>query len=156
MSIPKPLHNRIFLSHSSQDRAFVGRLAAVLEQHNIPYWLSARHIKGAKKWHDEIGRALIDCDWFLVVSSPDAIRSQWVKRELLYALDQDRYNDRIIPLLHKRCDYARFSWTLTGFQLIEFTRRFDDGCRQLLRIWNIEYKSDVAAARSAKPKKRAP
>ena len=60
----------VFLSHSSQDREFVMRLAHVLKRHEVRYWYSAEHIEGARQWHDEIGRALVHCDWFLVVLMP--------------------------------------------------------------------------------------
>jgi len=138
---PSPRSKReVFLSHSSKDRSFVVRLARTLKQHKIKYWYSATHIAGAKQWHDEIGRALARCEWFLVVLTPDSVRSAWVKRELLFALNQDRYNERIIPVLRKPCDYARLSWTLAEFQFVDFTGNFDLGCRQLLRIWELEHK----------------
>jgi len=138
---PSPRSKReVFLSHSSKDRSFVVRLARTLKQHKIKYWYSATHIAGAKQWHDEIGRALARCEWFLVVLTPDSVRSAWVKRELLFALNEDRYNERIIPVLRKPCDYARLSWTLPEFQLVDFTGNFDLGCQQLLRIWGLEHK----------------
>ncbi len=63
-------NSKVFLSHSSRDRAFVLRLVKVLSQHQIKFWYSETDIKGAKQWHDEIGRALAECDWFLVVLTP--------------------------------------------------------------------------------------
>jgi hypothetical protein len=131
----------VFLSHSSQDREFVMRLAHMLKRHEVRYWYSAKHIEGARQWHDEIGRALVRCDWFLVVLTPSSIRSEWVKRELLFALNEDRYKEKIIPVLRKPCKYSRLSWTLPEFQLVDFTGDFDLGCRQLLRIWGLNYKA---------------
>jgi hypothetical protein len=96
MARSKKFGKEVFLSHSSKDRAFVSRLARTLKRHGIKYWYSATHIVAAKQWHDEIGRALRRCGWFLVVLTPDAVKSEWVKRELLFALNDDRYNERII------------------------------------------------------------
>lgn len=149
-----PASNReVFLSHSSRDREFVRRLTRVLRQHKVRYWYSAAHIAGAKQWHDEIGRALARCNWFLLVLTPDAVRSAWVKRELLFALNEDRYNERIIPLFRKPCDYSRLSWTLPHLQLVDFTGNFELGCRQLLRVWNLEFKSPADRSRR-RPNKR--
>lgn len=131
----------VFLSHSSQDRRFVVRLARILKRHKIRNWYSVAHILGAKQWHDEIGRALARCDWFLVVLTPDSVRSKWVKRDLLFALNEDRYDQRIIPVLRKPCEYARLSWTLPEFQLVDFSGSFDVGCRLLLRIWGMQDKA---------------
>lgn len=115
------------------------QLARALKRHKIRYWYSASHIAGGQQWHDEIGEALSRCDWFIVILTPHAIRSKWVKRELVFALNQDRYDGRIIPVLRKPCDYARLSWALPEFQLVDFTGKFDIGCRQLLRIWRVNY-----------------
>lgn len=139
-------YKEAFFSHSSKDRDFVVRLARAFKHHRIRYWYSATHISGAKQWHDEIGRALNRCDWFLIVLTPSAVRSQWVKRELLFALNQARYNERIIPLLRRPCEYSRLSWTLPEFQFVDFTGSFDVGFRQLLKIWKIEYKSRTGDA----------
>jgi hypothetical protein len=130
----------VFLSHSSRDRAFAERLADALAEHGVPVFFSRRSIRGAQQWHDEIGAALRRCDWFGIVLSPAAVESKWVKRELLYALKDDRYEERIIPILLRRCRDDRLSWVLPGLQHVSFTRSFDDGCQGLLRIWGIGYR----------------
>jgi len=142
MPSSRSTQRKVFLSHSDKDRAFVLRLARVLEQHRVRYWYSARHIRGAEEWHDAIGRALDECNWFLVVLTPASVRSLWVKRELSFALRQRRYHERIIPLLLKRCEAFDLSWTLDEFEFVDFTKEFAAGCRQLLRIWKIEYRPE--------------
>src|SRR2546427_6055271 len=101
----------LFLSHSDHDRTFVSRLAAVLRGHTVAVWYSRTSLKGAQQWHDEIGRALQRCDWFAVVLSPHSIRAKWVKRELLYALQDDRYESHIVPIMYRNCEYTDLSWT---------------------------------------------
>ena len=86
-------------------------------------------------WHDEIGSALRRCDWFVLVLSQDAVTSQWVKRELLYSLQESRYEGRIVPLMYEPCPYDELSWTLASMQMVDFTNGFDPGCRDLLRTW---------------------
>ncbi|MGH9737796.1 MAG: toll/interleukin-1 receptor domain-containing protein [Candidatus Acidiferrales bacterium] len=153
MARAKTSHREVFLSHSTNDRDFVLRLVRVFKEHGVRYWYSATHISGARQWHDEIGRALNRCDWFLIVLTPNAVRSQWVKRELLFALSRARYNERIIPVLRKPCEYTRLSWTLPEFQFIDFSESFDAGCRQLLRIWKMEYGPRAPDARGRAQKK---
>ena len=133
-----PPPSEVFLSHSDRNRAFVTRLATVLERHGIPYWYSQRNIRGAQQWHDEIGAALARCDWFILVVSPAAVGSKWVKRELVYALQEDRYKGKIVPLLYRPCDYKQLSWTLPSLENVEFSD-FEKGCRELLRIWGLGY-----------------
>ena len=136
MSTKRAARREVFLSHSSKDRKFVLKLVRFLKKKRIRYWYSAIHITGAKQWHDEIGNSLQRCNWLVVVLTPNSVKSQWVKHELLFALRENRYNGRIIPLLLRRCDYSRLSWTLSGFEFVDFTESFTEGCKQLMRSWN--------------------
>ena len=129
----------VFLSHSSQDDEFVSKLANVLNFHGIPVWYSQRNILGAQQWHDEIGKALNRCDWFLIVLSSESVKSMWVKRELIFALQQRRYENKIVPLLCEDCDFENLSWVLPSFQIIDFQNDLEDGYRNLLRFWGIGY-----------------
>ncbi len=105
----------------------------------MPVWYSQTNIVGAQQWHDEIGRALQRCDWFVVVLSPSSVKSRWVKHELVYALNDPRYEDHIVPISYRTCDPSRLSWTLQAFQAVDFTGKFDAGCRDLLRVWGLGY-----------------
>ncbi|MGZ8843567.1 MAG: toll/interleukin-1 receptor domain-containing protein [Pyrinomonadaceae bacterium] len=133
--------NEVFLSHAHEDRQFADAWAEVVRSHGIPVWYSKTNILGAQQWHDEIGAALQRCDWFALVLSPHAVESQWVKRELLYALDHKRYDKKIIPMMYQGCDYEeRLSWTLSIFQMVDFTGTPDEGYVELLRIWGLGYR----------------
>jgi len=134
------LPQELFLSHSALDRDFVERLANALRRHGVPVLYSERNLIGAQQWHDEIGDALRRCDWFAVVLSPSSVNSMWVKRELMKAFQPRRLENRIIPLLLQHADYEQLSWVLDSFQMIDFTGSFDDGMRELLRIWGIGYR----------------
>lgn len=137
MELPKEL----FLSHSSVNHEFVGRLADTLIRHKIPVWYSEKDILGAQQWHDEIGAALARCDWFLVVLSTASVESKWVKRELLFALQDDRLNIRIVPLLYEPCEFtAKLSWVIPSLQIVSFEHGFDAGCHDLLKVWGLKYK----------------
>ena len=136
------LPREIFLSHSSVDRQFATDLTAVIRRHGIPVWYSQTNILGSQQWLDEIGAALQRCDWFAVVVSPQSAGSMWVKRELSYALVQKQFENKIVPILHQPAtveQIKQLSWLLSLFQMIDFTGLFDDGCRDLLRIWGIGY-----------------
>jgi hypothetical protein len=134
------LPNEVFLSHSNLDRQFADDLAEVMRRHGIPVWYSQTNILGAQQWQDEIGAALQRCDWFAVVLSPQSAESMWVRRELSYALNQNRFENRIVPMVYQPSDYERLSWTLSLFQMVDFTRTFGEGCVDLFRVWGLGYK----------------
>ncbi|MEX5215805.1 MAG: toll/interleukin-1 receptor domain-containing protein [Nitrospiraceae bacterium] len=128
-----------FLSHSSKNLAIASRLAKVLSARQVKTFFSKKHIQGAQQWHDEIGAALKRCDWFLVILTPQSVSSKWVKHELIYALQANRYKGRIVPLLCKTCDADKLSWTLSSFEWIDFRKDFHQGCRDLFAIWRMNY-----------------
>lgn len=129
----------VFLSHSSTDRGFASRLAEMLRRHGVPVWYSETNIVGAQQWHDEIGEALRRCDWFVVVLTESSVNSMWVKRETIYALQQPRYENRIVPVLREDCDPDQLSWVLDSFQMIDFRDDFDAASTDLLRVWGLGY-----------------
>lgn len=129
----------VFLSHSHHDRAALSRLANTLVRHGVPIWFSERNIAGAQQWLDEIGEALERCDWFIVLLTPNAVKSPWVKRELTYALNDPRFEGRIVPLLLRDCDYKKLAWPLMTLQLVPFDN-FAAGCKALLALWGIGYR----------------
>lgn len=134
--------HEVFLSHAHQDEVFASSLAETLGDHGVQVWYSRSNIVAAQQWHDEIGGALRRCDWFAVILSPAAVESKWVKRELLYALVENQYDNRVIPLLYKPCNYKELlSWCLSSIQMVDFTGTFSEGCRDLFRVWEIPYKN---------------
>jgi hypothetical protein len=135
-----PARPKVFLSHPSKNVAFVNRLAKVLGDHGVNVFLSKSNIQGAQQWHDQIGTALKRCNWFLVVLSPQSVRSRWVKHELIYALQENRYRERIVPVLYRTCDADNLSWTLSAIEWVDFRKDFDRACEQLVRIWKLKYK----------------
>lgn len=106
----------------------------------IRVWYSRTHLRGAQQWQEEIGLALRRCDWFVVILTPKSVRSMWVKRELSYALNQRRFENRIVPVLRCKCDYEKLHWTLAGFQMVDLTSDFASGCGDLLGVWAVPYK----------------
>ena len=131
--------SEVFLSHSSLDRQFADDVANVIRRHRVPVWYSQTNIAGAQQWQDEIGAALQRCDWFAVILSPQSVGSMWVKREVAYALQQNRFENRIVPIAYQAANYDQLSWALSLFQMVRFTGALDDGYRQLLGMWGIGY-----------------
>lgn len=142
--------NEVFLSHSHLDRQFASDLAEVIRRHGIAVWYSQTNILGAQQWQDEIGAALRRCDWFVVILSPQSAESMWVKRELSYALQQNRFENKIVPITYQLSDYERLSWTLSLFQMVDFTRTLEEGYADLFRIWGLGYR-DRAVSTEAQP-----
>jgi hypothetical protein len=91
----------IFISHSSDDAAFVSELRTQLESFGLKAWVDCRELIGGQKLTQAIEQAITDSDYFIVVISPQTVNSDWVFEEVAYALAKQQ-NDaqfKIIPLL---------------------------------------------------------
>ena len=87
------------------------QIAELLRDHGVPVWHGPTNIRGGQHWHDEIGDALERCDWFVILLSPHSLKSVWVKRELIFALEEKRYDKSIVPVLISACNHRQLSWT---------------------------------------------
>ena len=85
----------IFISYSRQDHAYVERLIAAFEERGLPVWLDNR-IDYGTAWQHEIEKHLEACKAFVLVMTPRANESHWVKCELSFALELKK---PIFPLL---------------------------------------------------------
>jgi hypothetical protein len=93
---------KLFISHSSQDDAFVRDLRAALADHGQEGWIDSRELRGGDPLWPEIQQAIEAASAYAVVVSTDALQSKWVGKELRHALlvrDQ-RGKDKfpVIPL----------------------------------------------------------
>ena len=86
--------NRLFISHSSQDDAFVRDLRAALAEHGQEGWIDSRELHGGDPLWPEIQKAIEGTSAYAVVVSPDALQSKWVGKELRYALDVQKKRGR--------------------------------------------------------------
>jgi tetratricopeptide (TPR) repeat protein len=77
----------IFLSHSSADDGFVRELRDALADLGQPVWIDSRQLKGGDPLWGEIKAAIEASAGLAVLVSPDALQSDWVARELKYALE---------------------------------------------------------------------
>ncbi len=93
---------KLFISHSSQDDAFVRELRAALADHGQEGWIDSRELRGGDPLWAEIQKAIEDASAYAVVVSTDALQSKWVGKELRHALEvqKQRGKDKfpVIPL----------------------------------------------------------
>jgi hypothetical protein len=133
--IPK----EVFLSHSSRNVKTANKVADTLRAHGVPVWFSPSNIKTSQQWHDEIGKALRRCDWFLVLLSSYSVKSKWVKMELSYALNHSQYDGHIVPVKLSACEHEDLSWTLGVFQMATLNGSKQDGYKQILNGWGLGF-----------------
>lgn len=127
----------VFLSHATADKELAQSVIRELESCGVTVWFAPYRLLGSQKWHDEIGKALRRCDWFVLLLSRVSVQSKWVKNELLYVLNEPRLDERIVPVLMEDCDLEKLSWTLGAIQRVDMRPGFEHGVSELLRVWGI-------------------
>jgi hypothetical protein len=78
------MRNYAFISYSHFDKAYAHRLAIAMQAAGIDAWLDDR-IDYGTQWPREIQPRLEGCSAFVLVMSPNSLRSDWVQNELAHA-----------------------------------------------------------------------
>lgn len=113
------LTRRIFISHAEEDAELARRLAADLRQAGRSVWLASDDILPGEQWVEAIGRGLTISGLFVVLITPQAVQSEWVKYEVNLAITLERgLRMEIIPL---EVAPAEIPITWTAYQAIEFS-----------------------------------
>jgi len=94
--------SKLFISHSSQDDAFVRELRQALGNFDQNVWIDSREMRGGDPVWAKIKQAIDDASAYAVVVSTDALQSKWVGKELRYALEVQKQRGKdqfpVIPL----------------------------------------------------------
>jgi len=97
------MDNDIFISYSRRDQEFVIRLAADLNRQVAGVWFDQSDIQVGQPWHDEIIDGIRACKAFILVLSPDAAESRYVREEVNKALELGK---PIIPVLYRSAQWT--------------------------------------------------
>jgi hypothetical protein len=82
------------VSYSHRNVRWTRNLVAAFEDAGIPYWFDTK-IRPSRVWRDELLEAIDGAACVVVVVTPDAADSEWVQREVTYALDRAK---PVIPI----------------------------------------------------------
>src|SRR5439155_2621151 len=105
-----PLYLRIFVSHSHKDNDFGFRLVQDLRRligDDSAVWYDARGgLQGGDTWWDKIKEELKARPVFILILSPNALASSWVKDEIRIAwkLKNSPKGKLIIPIFYRKCN----------------------------------------------------
>ena len=89
---------KVFISHSSKDKLFVDMLVNDLLNHDIVPWYDKWCMNVGDSLHKKIGDGITDCDYMIVVISPNSLKSKWVQQELNAGLARALEDDSVFIL----------------------------------------------------------
>jgi len=93
--------NDVFISYSRRDKVFTQKLYEALTAANRIVWADWESIPAASDWDAEIKQGIQETNSVLFVLSPEWIKSNECRKELVYAVEMGK---RLLPILWENVD----------------------------------------------------
>jgi TIR domain len=107
---------RVFISAAASDAPRVQELTARLNAVGIDARDSATQALPGTNVLADLGRALDKAEALVVLISPAAMKSSMVRHDIQFALGQERFQNRLIPVLVKPTPAEDIPWILRTLQ----------------------------------------
>lgn len=100
---------KAFISHSSQDKRFVRKLKADLNENGILTFFDEDSLEFGDSLKERLEVALDESTHFIIILSPHATESNWVKFELKEAINlfDKKTVKKIIPIKYRNCEIPK-------------------------------------------------
>ncbi len=135
----------VFLSHTHCDKPFVERLASDLKHMGVNVWYDSWEIKVGESLTWRIEQGIGESRYLAVVLSPEALASEWVRRELGAGLAKQAADRRVslLPIRYRACDIP---WLLRDRRYADFTTDYEDGLAQLAQALGLQASAPLSSA----------
>jgi hypothetical protein len=122
---------RIFLSHSSRDKPLIREIQRNLP-HYVKTWIDEREIPLGESLSNYIKNTIITATDFVVIFiGPEAVRSEWVRLELEWALEHERHIKRlfVLPVLLDKSSWGQLPEEFQDRRYLPCTDLSESGVR---------------------------
>lgn len=114
-----------FMSYSRENISLQRKVIAGLRERGINAWVDVENlIPGSPAWEREIERAIRGAAGLIVLLSPEANNSEWVRREISFA---EQHEKRIFPVLIHGDEDDSIPLRLSNHQRVDLRRDFNGG-----------------------------
>lgn len=120
-----------FLSHSSNDKEFVNKLAIDLKRSGLQIFFDTLNIGVGESIPDKISKAYDSMKGFILILSPSSVESKWVKMELDNAIMKkvSENSVEIFPVLYKSCNIPSI---IKSIKYADFRSNYQNGLMELI------------------------
>jgi hypothetical protein len=108
---------KVFISHSNQDNLLARKIARVLQEEGLEVW-DEQNILPGDNWAGKVAEALDESQAMVVLLTPHALASEWVRREIEYALGKENYTKRVVPVVVGQLSEESLPWILRRLNMI--------------------------------------
>ena len=127
----KKLKPNVFLSYSSEDAEFVKSLYGQLKGSGYRPWFNAADIPPAADWKAEMLKGLAETSVIVLVVSPGAMGSKWVRKEWETFVESGK---PVLQLIYKKTETPRKLKAIQGIKLEGNDRWYYDLLREI-KVW---------------------
>jgi hypothetical protein len=107
---------KVFISYAVQDKDLARDLATRLTEQGYDVWFDEWQVLPGDNFAKRVGEALDESDAMVVLISPAAMQSNWVREEINFALGSQRYAGRLVPVVVEPTD--EIPWILKRLQAV--------------------------------------
>lgn len=126
---------QVFISHSSQDKQRVRKLADDLMREGISVWVDEAEIMIGDSILEKINQALLYSDVVLALLSKNSIRSNWVQKEIetAFAKNLEGAKSLIIPVLLDSLKPDEIPPAIRDVKWVDLSTDYEKGLNELTR-----------------------
>jgi hypothetical protein len=129
---------QVFISYACEDSELAKRLSRWLEGAGFDVWLDESNILPGDNWAEKVSQALKESQAMVVLVSPAAMDSKWVRHEIEFALGAKEYSGRLVPVFvgpRESIPEDRLPWILRRLKGIELTDQTEEkSLRQIAEV----------------------
>lgn len=127
------MRKHIFISYSRKDAKSMRTIRKVFERFELPVWTDEGIRVGTSSWRDTIQNAIENAFCVVVLLSPSAKNSKWVKTELDFA---DLQEVRIFPILIKGDEKTSIPFALASTHYANLRKNPKEEMKHLINAGN--------------------
>lgn len=127
------MNPKVFLSYSNNDRDFADRLFSKVQELDASLFLDSLNLSPGEHILSAMRSRIAAADVLVLLLSPHALESQWVQRELEYAVSKE-LRQRSITIVLLKVRPCRVPQYLQSSTIIDATRDFDRAVAKLASL----------------------
>jgi hypothetical protein len=129
---------QVFISHAYSDAKLASRLAKTLRESGLKVWDDTQILPG-DNWGKKLGEALQESDAMVVLLTPNSLNSPSLSFETGYALGDQNYKGRLIPVIaapRGELPYEAIPWIFQKFNMVYLSdpEKYEEGFKKITQM----------------------
>lgn len=126
---------KIMISYSHKNAKDARRLATDLQEEKFNVWLDEKEVLIGDSIHTKVEEGVTDCDYLIVLFSPDSIVSSWVKEEMNAARSREKESHRVIllPVALAGVNTLELPTLIKDRKFAEISPKYETGFQEIVK-----------------------